>query len=109
MGPKGMNSFNHYAYGVVCEWIWKTVAGIAADPAKPGFKHIIMKPIPDKRLGFVKATYQSEAGCIESEWKYKGDKWIWRFTVPKGATASVTLPGETTSKEYEAGTYTIEQ
>ena len=46
MGPRGMNSFNHYAYGCVCEWIWETVAGIAADPATPGFKHIIMKPIP---------------------------------------------------------------
>ena len=35
MGPRGMNSFNHYAYGCVCEWIWETVAGIAADPATP--------------------------------------------------------------------------
>lgn len=109
MGPKGMNSFNHYAYGVVCEWIWETVAGIAADPAKPGFKHIIMKPVPDKRLGFVKAEYKSAAGLIRSEWKYDGDKWIWNFTVPEGATASVTLPGETEAKEYSAGTYTLEK
>ena len=109
MGPKGMNSFNHYAYGVVCEWIWETVAGIAADPAKPGFKHIIMKPVPDKRLGFVKAEYKSAAGLIRSEWRYDGDKWIWNFTVPKGATASVTLPGETEAKEYSAGTYTLEK
>ena len=109
MGPKGMNSFNHYAYGVVCEWIWETVAGIAADPAKPGFKHIIMKPVPDKRLGFVKAEYKSAAGLIRSEWRYDGDKWIWNFTVPEGATASVTLPGETEAKEYSAGTYTLEK
>ena len=107
MGPRGMNSFNHYAYGAVCEWIWETAAGIAADPAEPGFRHIIMKPIPDKRLGFVKAEYQSAAGLIKSAWHYKGDKWIWKFTVPKGARATVTLPGQTTSKEYAAGTYTI--
>lgn len=107
MGPKGMNSFNHYAYGCVCAWIWKTVAGIASDPASPGFKHIIMKPIPDKRLGYVKAEYASAAGTIKSSWKYKGDQWIWTFTVPRGTTASVTLPGETTSKTYPAGTYTI--
>ena len=109
MGPRGMNSFNHYAYGCVCEWIWETVAGIAADVAQPGFKHIIMNPIPDKRLGFVKAEYQSVAGLVKSEWKYEGDKWIWHFTIPEGATASVTLPGETTATEYKAGSYTIEQ
>ena len=108
MGPSGMNSFNHYAYGVVCEWIWKTVAGISADAAQPGFKHIIMKPVPDKRLGFVKAEYKSAAGLIKSEWKYEGDKWIWNFTIPEGSTASVTLPGETEAKEYAAGTYTLE-
>lgn len=108
MGPKGMNSFNHYAYGCVCEWIWETVAGIAADVASPGFKHIIMKPVPDKRLGFVKAEYKSAAGLIRSEWKYNGDKWTWRFTIPEGATATVTLPGKTTSKEYQSGTYIIE-
>ncbi len=108
MGPQGMNSFNHYAYGVVCEWIWETVAGISADPSEPGFKHIIMKPVPDKRLGFVKAEYKSAAGLIKSEWKYEGDKCIWNFTIPKGATATVTLPGSEESKDYEAGTYTVE-
>ena len=77
MGPRGMNSFNHYAYGCVCEWIWETVAGIAADPATPGFKHIIMKPIPDKRLGHVTAEYRSASGLIKSAWKYEGDTWIW--------------------------------
>ena len=107
MGPRGMNSFNHYAYGCVCEWIWETAAGIAADPAQPGFKHIIMKPIPDKRLGHVTAEYQSAAGLIKSAWKYEGDQWIWDFTIPEGATASVTLPGESEAKEYTSGTYQI--
>jgi len=107
MGPKGMNSFNHYAYGCVCEWIWETCAGIASDPAQPGFKHIIMKPIPDKRLGHINAEYQSAAGLIKSAWRYEGDQWIWDFTIPEGATASVTLPGETEAKEYATGTYQI--
>ena len=109
MGPKGMNSFNHYAYGCVCAWIWKTCAGIASDPAEPGFKHIIMKPVPDKRLGSIDATYESAAGEIKSSWKYVGDKWVWNFTIPEGATATVTLPGETESKDYGAGSYTIEK
>ena len=107
LGPNGMNSFNHYAYGAVCEWIWETVAGIASDIKAPGFKHIIMKPIPDQRLGFVNAELNSAAGLIKSSWKYEGTKWIWDFTIPEGATATVTLPGETTSKEYKSGTYQI--
>ena len=107
MGPAGMNSFNHYAYGAVCEWIWETAAGIAADPAQPGFKHIIMKPVPDRRLGHLDAEYNSAAGLIKSSWRYEGDKCIWDFTIPEGSTASVTLPGEKKSKEYKAGSYTV--
>lgn len=107
MGPRGMNSFNHYAYGCVCEWIWETVAGISADTEQPGFRRIIMKPVPDKRLGFVKAEYKSAAGLIKSEWKYDGDKWVWNFTIPEGATALVTLPGETEASEYGPGTHEI--
>ena len=106
MGPKGMNSFNHYAYGCVCEWIWETAAGIAADPACPGFKHIIMAPVPDRRLGSIDAEYESAAGLIKSAWKYDGDTWTWNFTIPEGATATVTAPGEE-SREYEAGSYQI--
>ena len=108
-GPVGMNSFNHYAYGQVLGWMYRNIAGIAADPAQPGFKHIIMKPLPDKRLGFAKAEYRSRAGLITSAWRYEGDKWIWDFTVPEGATASVTLPGESAAKQYPAGTYRIER
>lgn len=108
MGPKGMNSFNHYAYGVVCAWLWKTAAGIASDIAEPGFKHIIMKPVPDKRLGYLDAEYHSAAGLIKSSWKYEGDKCIWQFTIPEGCTASVTLPGESNATDYVAGNYTLE-
>ena len=107
MGPRGMNSFNHYAYGVVGEWIWESVAGIASDPANPGFRHIIMKPVPDKKLGSVNAVYNSASGLIKSAWRYEGDKWIWEFTIPEGCTASVTVPGESEPKEYVAGSYNI--
>ena len=107
MAPSGMNSFNHYAYGCVCQWIWETAAGIAADPAQPGFKHIIMKPIPDKRLGSIDAVYNSAAGTIKSAWKYDGDVCTWHFTVPEGASASVTLPGESEAHEYAPGSYEL--
>ena len=107
MGPQGMNSFNHYAYGCVCEWMWETMAGISADTSEPGFKRIIMKPIPDKRLEFVNAEYNSAAGIIKSSWKYEGDQWIWDFTIPEGSVALVTLPGESQAHEYRAGSYQI--
>ena len=107
MGPQGMNSFNHYAYGCVCEWMWETIAGIACDAENPGFSKIIMKPVPDKRLGFVKAEFDSPAGKIKSHWKYDGDTWIWEFTVPDGVTAEVTVPGENRSNEYGPGLHRI--
>ncbi len=107
MGPKGMNSFNHYAYGCVCQWLWETAAGIAADSADPGFKHIIMKPIPDKRLGSIDAVYHSASGTIKSAWKYEGDVCTWTFTIPEGTSASVTLPGENETRTYAPGSYTL--
>ena len=66
-----------------------------------------MRPTPDKRLQHVEASYQSAAGLIKSAWRYEGDRWTWQFTIPKGATATVTLPGETESKEYSSGTHKI--
>ena len=106
-GPVGMNSFNHYAYGAVLAWIYKTAAGIAADPADPGFKTVIMAPVPDKRLGFVEAEYKSAAGLIKSAWRYEGEKWIWNFTVPDGSRAMVKAPGDNGFTEYKAGVYEI--
>ncbi len=107
MGPKGMNSFNHYAYGCVCAWIWETVAGIATDTTCPGFRNIIMKPVPDKRLGHVEAEYKSAAGLVKSAWKFEGDSWTWTVSIPEGAEAFITLPGEDNAVSYDGGTYTF--
>ena len=107
MGPKGMNSFNHYAYGCVCQWLWETAAGIATDLSAPGFKHIRLAPVPDKRLGHLEAEYNSAAGLIKSAWRYEGDSWTWDFTIPEGTSATVVLPDGSAPKEYTPGTYTI--
>ncbi len=104
-GPVGMNSFNHYAYGAVLAWMYKTAAGIAASPCDPGFKTIIMAPQPDKRLGSISAEYKAPTGLIKSAWRYEGDKWIWDFTIPEGSIAKVTLPGSKETKIYKPGTY----
>ena len=106
-GPVGMNSFNHYAYGAVLAWIYRTAAGIASDPKNPGFRNIVMAPKPDRRLGYLKAEYKSAAGLVRSAWRYEGETWIWEFTVPAGAMADVTLPGEDKSRRYGAGAHVI--
>jgi alpha-L-rhamnosidase len=106
-GPVGMNSFNHYAYGAVLAWMYRTAAGIAADSSAPGFKKIVMSPKPDRRLGWIKAEYRSAAGLVTSAWRYEGDEWVWEFTVPEGATAVVTIPGEDGSVEYKPGRHVV--
>ena len=106
-GSAGMNSFNHYAYGAVLAWMYGTMAGIKGDVAKPGFKHIILAPVPNKRIGHVKACFRSPYGPIKSAWSYDAaGKWTWTFTIPANTTATVTVPGEQ-PKEYVAGTYTV--
>ncbi|MCQ2180753.1 MAG: glycoside hydrolase family 78 protein [Bacteroidales bacterium] len=107
MGPKGMNSFNHYAYGCVCAWLWETAAGINADVKAPGFSHIILKPVPDRRLGWLKSEFKSASGLIRSEWKYEGDSWTWEFSIPEGTIANVILPDGSAPAEYEAGDYKL--
>ncbi len=107
-GPVGMNSFNHYAYGAVLAWMYGTMAGIQEDKAKPGFKHFILAPIPDSRMGHVKASFDSPYGRIESAWSVgMWGKLTWTFTIPANTSATVKIPGGET-KEYPAGTYTIE-
>ncbi len=106
-GSAGMNSFNHYAYGAVLAWMYGSMAGIREDVANPGFKHIILAPLPDRRMGKVKACFRSPYGRIKSAWHYDdAGKWVWTFTIPANTTATVTVPGEQ-PKEYVAGTYTV--
>ena len=109
MGPSGMNSFNHYAYGCVCQWLWEYAAGIDTSVNLPGFECLYLHPVPDKRLGWLEAEYKIPRGVVKSAWKYEGDTWIWTFTIPEGVKeAYVTLPGEYEDKRYSPGTYTIQ-
>jgi alpha-L-rhamnosidase len=102
-----MKSYNHYAYGAVLDWMYGTMAGIQTDPKSPGWRHFVLAPKPDRRMGKVSAQFDSPYGRIASEWVYAPDGTLtWRFTVPPNASATVHLPDGGT-KEYGAGTYTV--
>jgi alpha-L-rhamnosidase len=98
-----MNSFNHYSLGSVCEWLYRHVAGIELDPAEPGFKRILLRPWPDARLGFAKASYHSIRGEIASEWRLAGGRLEWSVRVPANTTARVCVPSEPHTQVTEGG------
>ncbi len=99
MWSTSMNSFNHYAYGSVADWLYGDAAGIKIDESKPAFEHIIFAPLTDDRLSFVKASIESRFGTVKSEWKRENGKVSYLFTVPENCTATVILDG----KETEVG------
>jgi alpha-L-rhamnosidase len=86
-----MNSYNHYAYGAVCQWLFEAVAGFRPDPENPGFKHIIFEPVIIPALSPVKAHHDSHAGRIEAAWTLAGDKVTYDIAVPEGATGTLVL------------------
>ena len=100
-----MNSFNHYAYGSVGDWLYTTVAGIDSDSSEPGYKHIVFRPLPCKELGYAKARILTPYGEIVSGWEYtgNGNECKFSFTIPKGCHATLYLDNE--EYEFEDGTY----
>ena len=99
---KNMNSFNHYAYGAVFDWIFANSVGIT--PHSPGYKSIKLAPVPDKRLGFVNSRIKTRAGDISVKWSYEGDVVIYEFDIPKGVKANLCLPSGC-SQILEGGRY----
>ncbi len=103
-----MNSFNHYAYGAVGDWLYGVVCGINSDPKEPGFRHIIFRPLPLKELGYAKARLLTPYGEIVSGWEYtgEGNNCKFTFTIPKGCHATLYLDDE--EYEFQDGTYDTE-
>ena len=91
-GDIGMNSFNHYAYGAVGEWMYRTIGGIDFEAATPAFKRLRLAPAPGGGLTRAKATFASPHGVVRSEWRRERSRWIWRVTVPANTTAAVRVP-----------------
>ncbi len=100
MGDSSMNSYNHYAYGAVAEWLYRYVAGIDEEADDPGFHRIILHPQFDASLGEAAATYDSPYGAITSSWKMSGKATTWKVVVPANTTAEIYFPaGETQISE----------
>ncbi len=100
-----MNSFNHYAYGAVGDWLYGVAAGIKIDEA--GYKKVSIEPKPDRRLGYVKCSVETSYGELVSNWEYSGEKIIFDITIPKGVTANIKLFDEHT-QETGSGYYHFE-
>ena len=103
MGDPSMNSFNHYAYGAVAEWLYRYAAGIDEDRAEPGFHRIVLHPQFSADLGSLKATYDSPYGAITSGWKVDGNTTSWNIVVPANTQALLYFPGDATTRVLEDG------
>ncbi len=112
LADPGMNSFNHYAYGAVGEWLYRYVAGIDLDSQPhsqlnqkdPGFHHLFLHPQFNSTLGQGGATYDSVYGPITSMWKYQGSIVQWTATIPANTTATVSVPTATATTALLNGT-----
>jgi alpha-L-rhamnosidase len=99
----GMNSFNHYALGSVGEWLYSTVAGIAPDPEKPGFKHVLLAPRPGGGLTSASASHETLYGTVKSAWTLEGERFEWSVTLPANTTATVRVPAKPEQSVTEGG------
>jgi alpha-L-rhamnosidase len=86
----GMNSFNHYAYGAIGDWMYRESAGIEA--LKPGYKQIGIHPLVTKKLDYSKASLESQYGTISSGWERNNGKIIVRVKIPVNTKATIVLP-----------------
>jgi alpha-L-rhamnosidase len=98
-GDPSMNSYNHYAYGAVADWIYRYAAGVDARPTDAGFHTIYLHPHFDARLGSLTFTYTSPYGDIRSAWTVSGNETHWEVTVPANARAELPR-SETAAAEW---------
>ena len=107
-----MNSFNHYAYGAIGDWMYRVMAGIDTDPDYPGYKKIIIKPHPGGKLTYCKASLKTQYGIISVNWHIEDNKFKMDVVVPKNTTAAVFVPDADgknyTEHDIKAGEYHFE-
>ena len=100
----GMNSFNHYAYGAIGNWLYTQVAGIQNNELNPGYKEITIKPLLTDKLSFAGASFQSMHGEIKSKWEAKDNTLNFSVTIPANTKAKIYIPSSKNSEILENGT-----
>ncbi|MFO7692820.1 MAG: glycoside hydrolase family 78 protein [Vicinamibacterales bacterium] len=100
---KGMNSFNHYAYGAIGEWMYRVMAGIEIDPAVPGYKHTLIQPRPGGGFTRVSASHITPYGRVSSAWKIDGGALELAVEIPPNTMATVRLPDARLAEVTESG------
>ena len=93
MWSADMNSFNHYAYGAIGEWLYRVVAGIEVDEENPGYQHSILQPHFGGDLKYVQASYESVYGIISIRWEEEKDSRRVIVHIPVNTTATLKLNG----------------
>lgn len=88
----GMNSFAHYSFGAVYQWMVENIGGIKN--ASPAYKQIVIAPVVDEKLGFARTRYAGIRGEISSEWKKSGNTLLLNVVIPANTSATVILPSE---------------
>ena len=87
-----MNSFNHYAYGAVCDWLFGAAAGIKVLDDGAAYTHVSIEPHPDVRLGHLSFSIETDRGTLSSGWRYNGEELRYDLRIPQGTVAEVKLP-----------------
>lgn len=102
-GNNSMNSFNHYSFGAIGQWMMAYSLGIQRD--EPGFKKFILQPEPDPtgQMTYAKGYYDSPYGRISSSWKIAGKSVTYTATVPANTTATLYLPATSANSVTESG------
>jgi alpha-L-rhamnosidase len=98
-----MNSFNHYAYGAIGDWMYRVMAGIDVDETAPGYKHVLVQPHPGGGFTSVKASHETPYGKVASSWSLNGGRFELAVEVPPNARATVRLPKATLASVTESG------
>jgi alpha-L-rhamnosidase len=88
----GMNSFNHYAYGAVGDWLYAVVAGLDTAADKPGYQHMLLSPRPGGGLTNARASYRTPYGQALSDWRIVDGTFEWDVVVPANSTATIRIP-----------------
>ena len=98
MNDPSMNSYNHYAYGAVADWMYRYAAGIDATPMDAGFHTVVLHPVFDERLGHIAFDYDSAYGAIHSDWTMTGATAVWHLTIPANTTGWLPLSAAEAAK-----------